>query len=177
MRLPPFALAALTLGCASAAGHAPTATPAPASSIAARTAGLVRRDGFLPLYLDERGGKLLMEIPRDSTRALYFLSQATGLGSNPVGVDRGGDGGGYVARFERNGARVLVVLENWSYRSSAGDTSANARTVAESFPPSTVAAMPIVAEEGVQALIQATSETSCCRSNHIQTPFWPYTGP
>ncbi|HWJ20882.1 MAG TPA: DUF5117 domain-containing protein, partial [Gemmatimonadaceae bacterium] len=159
MRLPSFALAALTLGCASAAGHAPTAiptTPAPPSSIAARTAGLVRRDGFLPLYLDERGGKLLMEIPRDSTRALYFLSQATGLGSNPVGVDRGGDGGGYVARFERSGARVLVVLENWSYRSSAGDTSANARTVAESFPPSTVAAMPIVAEEGGRMLVDAT---------------------
>ena len=95
MRLESFALVALTLGCASsnagraAAASTPLSTAQPASpsaSIAARTAGLERRDGFLPLYVDEKGGKLLMEIPRDSTRALYFLSQATGLGSNPVGV-------------------------------------------------------------------------------------------
>src|SRR4051812_27985474 len=66
----------------------PAAQAPPASSISAKTAGLTKRDGFIPLYLDERTGKLLLELPRDSTRALYFLSQATGLGSNPVGIDR-----------------------------------------------------------------------------------------
>src|SRR5215212_1383986 len=112
--LPLLLLAACSSAPRPAAPNAPTpATPAPpASSISAKTAGLTKRDGFIPLYLDERTGKLLLELPRDSMRALYFLSQATGLGSNPVGIDRGGDGGGYVARFVRNGARVLVVLEN-----------------------------------------------------------------
>jgi hypothetical protein len=135
---------------------APVASPAPATSIAARTAGLEKRDGFIPLYLDERQGKLLLELPRDSTRALYFLSQATGLGSNPVGIDRGGDGGGYVARFDRNGSRVLVVLENWSYRSSALDNPAHRRTVEESFAPSTVGSLPILAEEGGRLLVDGT---------------------
>lgn len=154
----------LAAGCSSGAAPrpaaapapAPASSPAPATSIGARTAGLEKRDGFLPLYLDDRQGKLLLELPRDSTRALYFLSQATGLGSNPVGVDRGGDGGGYVARFDRSGGRVLVVLENWGYRSSARDNPAHVRTVEESFPPSTVAAMPIVAEEGGRLLVDAT---------------------
>jgi hypothetical protein len=152
-----------TAGCSSSPAARPAPAPAPpaassspASSIAARTAGLEKRDGFLPLYLDDRQGKLLLEIPRDSTRALYFLSQATGLGSNPVGVDRGADGGAYVARFDRAGNRVLVVLENWNYRSSARDNPAHVRTVEESFPPSTVAAMPVVAEEGGRLLVDAT---------------------
>ena len=150
-----------------AACASPAATPAPApapsasaaapsSSIAARTAGLERRDGFIPLYLDDRQGKILLELPHDSVRALYFLSQATGLGSNPVGIDRGAGGDVWVARFDRSGPRVLVVLENWKYRSSARDNVAHVRTVAESFPPSTVAAMAIVAEEGGRLLVDAT---------------------
>lgn len=135
---------------------APATPSTPAPSIAARTAGLEKREGFLPLYLDERQGKLLMELPRDSTRALFFLSQATGLGSNPVGIDRGGDGGGYVARFDRSGSRVLVVLENWNYRSSARDDPAQLRTIEESFAPSTVGSLPVVATDGGRLLVDAT---------------------
>ena len=75
------------------------ATPAPiATSIATRTAGLERRDGFLPIYLDPRSGRILLELPRDSTRALLMITQATGLGSNPVGIDRGSSGETFVAR-------------------------------------------------------------------------------
>ena len=143
-----------TVAATPAAGGAPAG--APASSIAARTAGLRRFDGFIPLHLDPRQEKVLLELPRDSTRALVFFSLATGLGSNPVGLDRGADGPSHVARFDRAGDRVLVVFENWSYRSSAGDTTAHARTVAESFPPSTVAALPLVAEEGGRLLVDAT---------------------
>src|SRR5689334_1939163 len=123
------------------------ATPAPvASSIAARTAGFDRRDGFLPIYLDPRSGRILLELPRDSTRALLMITQATGLGSNPVGIDRGSSGETYVARFDRDGDRVHLVLENWNYRSSSGDPN-HARSVVEAFPPSTVAAMPLLADE------------------------------
>src|SRR5262249_17231087 len=78
----------------------PQATTAPiATSIAARTAGMERRDGFLPIYLDGRQGRILLELPQDSTRALLMLSQATGLGSNPIGIDRGASGVTHVARF------------------------------------------------------------------------------
>jgi hypothetical protein len=133
-----------------------TAAPPPiASSIAARTAGLERRDGFLPIYLDPRSGRILLELPRDSTRALLMITQATGLGSNPIGIDRGSSGETHVARFDRDGDRVHLVLENWSYRSTSGDPN-HARSVVEAFPPSTVSALPLVAEETGKLLVDAT---------------------
>ncbi len=127
-----------------------------ASSISSRTAGLEKRDGFISLYLDSRQGKVLLEIPRDSTRVLFFTSQATGLGSNPIGIDRGSGGAEQIARFDRNGNNVLVVFENWNYRSSAADNAAHQRTIAEAFPPSTVGALPLLAEEGGRLLVDAT---------------------
>jgi len=159
-------LPVVTLGCATAARPSRTASAPPpdgapsspgvATSIAARTGGMARRDGFIPLYIDERQGKLLLELPRDSTRALFFVTEATGLGSNPIGLDRGADGASQVARFDRDGERVLVVFENWNYRSSARDNPAHVRTVMESFPPSTVAALPLLAQESGRLLVDAT---------------------
>ena len=150
--LPRRALATLSSAAALAALPSPNtlvaqATSAPiATSIAARTAGMDRRDGFLPIYLDPRQGRILLEIPRDSTRALLLITQATGLGSNPIGIDRGSGGATHVARFDRDGDRVMLVLENWSYRSTGGNID-NARTVAQAFPQSTVAALPLLADE------------------------------
>ena len=115
-----------------------------------------RRDGFIPLYIDNKQGKLLFELPRDSMRALMFVTLATGLGSNPIGLDRGSGGNSYVARFDRNGDRVLVVFENWNYRSSATDNPAHIRTVMEAFPPSTPGSLPIVAQEGGKVVVDAT---------------------
>ena len=115
-----------------------------------------KKDGFIPIYLDNRSGKILLEIPRDSMRVLMFYGLATGLGSNPIGLDRGAGGDNYIARFDRNGERVLVVLENWNYRTSALDNTAHVRTIAESFPPSTTAALPIVAQQGGRTLVDAT---------------------
>ncbi len=115
-----------------------------------------RRDGFIPLYIDNKQGKLLLELPRDSMRALMFVTLATGLGSNPIGLDRGSGGDSYVARFDRNGDRVLVVFENWNYRSSATDNPAHVRTVMEAFPPSTPGSLPIVAQDGGRVVVDAT---------------------
>lgn len=128
---------------------------APATSIAARTGGMNRQDGFLPIHVDSRQGKLYLELPSDSARMLMFTTQATGLGSNPVGIDRGMSGRGYVASFRRSGDRVLVVFENWNYRSSANNPDLQ-RSVDEAFPASTVAALPLVAVEGGRLLVDAT---------------------
>src|ERR1041385_7714426 len=135
-------LGVLAIAVQSAAARAQATTTPVASSIAARTAGMDRRDGFLPIYLDARQGRILLEIPRDSTRALCLITQATGLGSNPIGFDRDGD-------------RVLLVLENWSYRTSSGNPD-HARSVAEAFPPSTVASLPLLADENGRLLVDAT---------------------
>src|SRR5258706_13305495 len=138
------------MACASAQNSPPATTapsPAPSSTIAAKTAGMERRDGFIPVYIDNKQGKLLLELPSDSMRALMFVTLATGLGSNPIGLDRGSGGDSYVARFDRNGERVLVVFENWNYRSSASDNPAHVRTVMEAFPPSTPGSLPNIAQE------------------------------
>ncbi|MGH7713467.1 MAG: DUF5117 domain-containing protein, partial [Gemmatimonadaceae bacterium] len=114
-----------------------------------------RFDGLIPLRIDDKQGKLLLEV-RDSTRVLTFTLLATGLGSNPIGLDRGGDGGAYVTRFVRSGDRVLVVFENLNYRSSLPANHPHQQTIAESFPHSTVAALPIMAEEGERLVVDAT---------------------
>ena len=114
-----------------------------------------RLDGFLPIYLDRHQGRILLEIPRDSTRALLLVSQATGLGSNPIGIDRGASGETHVARFDHDGDRVLLVLENWSYRGAPTNPD-HLRAIAEAFPPSTVASMPLLAEESGRLLVDAT---------------------
>jgi hypothetical protein len=125
-----------------------------APSIATATARMEKRDGFIPVYLNDRTGQILLEIPRDSSRALMLTTLATGLGSNPIGLDRGSGGGEQVARFERSADKVLVIFENTQYRSSGG--ADHLRSVLEAFPPSTIAALPIVAEEGGRILVDAT---------------------
>ena len=153
-------LASTELACAG--GARPAAAPAPASSgtptIASRTAGLVRHAGFLPVYVDAAKGKALVELPGDSTRVLLFLTQATGLGSNPVGVDRGADGASYVARFDRAGDRVLLVYENWNYRSVSGD-SAHLRTVRESCGSTDTTAAPCPSRLAISPLPVPISST------------------
>lgn len=155
-RLPALLLATAGLASLAIAQTPPAQSQRPAvgTDIAAATSRMEKRDGFLPLYLEGESGKLLAELPRDSARMLVCTELATGLGSNPIGLDRGASGGCDVARFEKSGTRVLVVYENWRYRSSG--TSANARTVLEAFPPSTVAALPLVAAEGGRLLVDAT---------------------
>ena len=149
------AIAAATIVMPPFAANA-QATPGPiATTIAARTTGLVKHDGFLPIYLDPKQGRVLLEIPRDSTRALMMTTQATGLGSNPIGIDRGSGGRVHVARFDREGNRVLLVFENWEYRVSSGDPD-HTRTVAEAFPPSTVASFPLLADENGRLLVDLT---------------------
>lgn len=153
MRSHLIVLLALTAAVPAFAQNTPP-RPAVGTDIAAAARGFEKRDGFLPVYLDADQAKIYLELPRDSMRALALFSLATGLGSNPIGLDRGGGGGEQVVRFERSGARVLVIFENWAYRSSLGGD--HARTVSEAFPPSTVAALPLLAAEGGRLLVDAT---------------------
>src|SRR4051812_13665919 len=90
-----FALAVVLPFVARAQGNSAT----PPATIASKTAGFERRAGFMPLYLDAKQGHLYAELPAGG-RALYWISTATGLGSNPVGVDRGASGSDHVVRFD-----------------------------------------------------------------------------
>jgi hypothetical protein len=148
---------ALSLAPATAASaQQAAAAPAAPATIASKTAGMDKRDGFIPLYLDEKNGKILMEVPRDSMKFLLFAQEATGLGSNPLGFDRGAADDDRVVHVQRTGDRLLLVVENWKYRSSLGPNSPNGQSIMESFPPSTMASMPVLATENGRILVDAT---------------------
>lgn len=123
-------------------------------TIASQTVGLERHDGFVPFYYDERSGKLLLEVQRLDQDFLYLPTLASGLGSDALGLDRGTTGNEALVRFERFGPRVLLVARNTRFRGTAD--SLQARSVEESFATSTLAGMPIVAEEGGRLLVDAT---------------------
>ena len=144
----------ISISAAALAIAVSTAAAQQTPTIAARTAGLERRDGFIPFYFNDRTGAFWLELPHDSTRALMLATLATGLGSNPIGLDRGSGGDEKITRFERSADKVLVIFENTQYRSSGN--ADHLRTVLEAFPPSTIAALPIVAEEGGRILVDAT---------------------
>lgn len=135
---------------------APAAAQAPAvpGEWAKATAGLQRREGFVPIWVDAEQQRLLLELPGDTTRVLHCVSLATGLGSNPIGLDRGASGGCESAVLTRVGARVLVTHENWKYRSSQADP-AGRLSVDEAFSPSVLAVLPVKARENGRLLVDA----------------------
>jgi hypothetical protein len=129
--------------------------PAAPATIAQRTAGLERHDGFIPFYLDTTRGRVLLEIPRLNEDVLYFVSFATSTGSVEIGFDRGVTQSA-VIRFQRTGGpRVNVVQQNTQYRSQGGPP-ALAQNVEDSFPQSVLASLPIEAEESGRLLVDGT---------------------
>ena len=147
------------------AGLLLTAAPAPASAqpsspstpgIAARTEGLRKIDGYLPLYWDGQRGRLLLEIPRLGEELLYQVSLASGVGSNALGLDRGQVGPSAVVKFERVGPRVLLVQSNYGYR-ALNAPEAERRAVSDSFATSVLWGFTVEAEDQGRVLVDATS--------------------
>ncbi len=125
-------------------------------SFAELTRGLQKLDGYFPLYWDAEGGKLLLEIPRFDSEFLYQVSLPTGVGSNPLGLDRGQLGGTRVVHFERVGPKVLLVEPPQRFRAITAD-AAERRAVAESFAHSVIWGFKVEAAEGARVLVDATA--------------------
>jgi hypothetical protein len=125
-------------------------------SIAEYTQPMHTQDGYFPLHWDAGGGRLFLEVPRLGEEFLYLTSLATGLGSTHVGLDRGMIGEEAIARFDRVGPTVFLVLTNPRFRADAADDALR-RSVEESFPVSTVASFEIVAAQDDRVLIDATA--------------------
>ncbi len=106
-----------------------------------------KHEGYFPLYWDSVEARLLLEIPRLNDEFLYLTSLATGLGSNRLGLDRGMISDESIARFERHGNKVLMVLTNPRFRAASTENPDLVRSVEESFPTSTVASFEVLAEE------------------------------
>ena len=129
---------------------------ATAQTITAKIAGLQKIDGYVPLYWDAANGKMWMEITRLNTELLYQTSLPAGIGSNPIGLDRGQLGSTYIVQFERVGPKVLMIQPNYRYRALSND-EAERRAVADSFARSVLWGFKVEASEGDKVLVDATS--------------------
>ena len=78
--------------------------------------GLEPRTGLLDFYPDPASGKVWLHLPppageRDLVaEVIYVEGLTTGLGSNPIGLDRGQVGEARLLRIRRLGPRVLFEL-------------------------------------------------------------------
>lgn len=161
-------VAFLASACASAASKPAPVPAAPAlSPVAAKVAGLERRAGLLDLYLDKKAGKVWLALPAPGGPGgrigsfLYTVTLASGLGSNPVGLDRGQVADTQVLDVRRVGGRILFEVQNLGFRAGARTPTENVaerRAVAESFAPSVIWASPVEAEDGDgRVLVDLTS--------------------
>ncbi|MGJ8558817.1 MAG: zinc-dependent metalloprotease [Litorimonas sp.] len=114
--------------------------------------GLDARAGFIDLYVDVDDGKVLARLPEASDdgvalQAIHTARLTSGLGSNPVGLDRGWGDSGKIVIFRQRGNKVVLEQPNLRYRASP-DNPLEERAVAESFAPSFLASFDIVSREG-----------------------------
>ncbi|MEZ4702788.1 MAG: zinc-dependent metalloprotease [Rhodothermales bacterium] len=137
----------LLLPAASSAQDLPT--------IEAKTEGMTRQAGFLPLYWDATKGELWMEIGVWDTDLLYVPSLPAGLGSNDVGLDRGLMGGEQVVRFKRVGPKVLMEAPNLQFRALT-ENAAERAAVADAFASSIGWGFTVAAQTGDRALVDIT---------------------
>ncbi len=124
-------------------------------TISAFTEKMQRIDGFVPLYVSVDDGKIYLEVTRFNYEFLYLVSLPTGVGSNPLGLDRGQLGTTKVVTFERAGNKVLLVQPNYDFRAT-GDAKQK-KSVEESFAKSVIWGFKVEAAEGDRVLVDATS--------------------
>jgi hypothetical protein len=146
---------------ASAASHAPAAKADSASTapktVAEIVAGLERKDGLLPVYLDRRNGRVLLGLRptgRDGGLGefLYQVYIRTGLGSAPVGLDRSAAAETQIIAFHRSGKNVYAELETLGFRADRGSAAERA-AVRESFAPSLIWSGGVLAEDADGAVV------------------------
>ena len=131
------------------------AAPQGLSSIAEKTAGMERLEGFFDLYWDESTGKMYWEIDSFDREFLYQVSLASGLGSNPVGLDRGQLGSTLVLKAIRVGPRVLLFEPNYRYR-ALSDNPDEVKAVEDAFAPSVHWGFEVLAATGTAVLVDAS---------------------
>jgi hypothetical protein len=132
------------------------ASAAPAATIAQRTTGLERHDGYVPFYLDAVRNRVLIEVPKLNDDILYFVQVAKGIGNVDLGIDRGAGGASKVISFERQGSRAAIVERNLRFRAPAGNAALQ-DGIEQSFASSVLATLPIEADENGRLLVDASS--------------------
>src|SRR5207237_4310763 len=133
-----------------AAPLAIAAQPAPPAGPVQVLRGTLAQTGLLPVNVDRRQGRIIVSLPAPdadgiSGRFVYVASLETGLGSAPIGLDRGLAGGSRIIVFRRVGRKLVAEIENSRFRSSTGGAAGQAG-VRDSFAYSTIWMGDIAAE-------------------------------
>jgi hypothetical protein len=123
--------------------------------IADAVANATPMQGYFNLYWHAGSGKLYWEIDKLDTEFLYQVSMASGLGSNPIGIDRGQLVDTFVLSANRIGPRVLLMQPNYRYR-AISDNAMERQAVEDAFAPSVIWGFDIVAATGDNILVDAT---------------------
>lgn len=152
-------LSLLFVLCSGGVGAEEIALP----TIETATQGLNRVAGMLDLYLDAQRGRIWLALPPPAApggevgRYLYVEGLVTGLGSNPIGLDRGELGPTRVIALRRVGGKVMVEQPNLGFRATTEDPLESA-AVAQSFATSVLWAGDIVAlDSDGSSLVEFTS--------------------
>ena len=152
----PIVLVVGALGGATAAPSPPGTVSemhrATASSpIIARLAGFEARPGMLDLHVDVDAGKVLAVFPKPAAGGvlgeyIYYEGIVTGLGSNPIGLDRGQIGEPKILRLRTVGNRVLFEAVNTGFRALSENDDERV-AVRDSFAGSILVASEILARD------------------------------
>ncbi|MDE2781940.1 MAG: DUF5117 domain-containing protein, partial [Gemmatimonadota bacterium] len=148
-------LATLALATGSLAAQRGQSDAGALPTIEERTASMELMDGFLPMYWDNAGGRIWLEIAEWDTDVLHASGIGAGLGSNDIGIDRGQLAGSRVVRFHRVGPKVLMIQPNYRFRASS-DNPAERKAVEDAFAPSTLWGFEAAAATDDRVLIDVT---------------------
>ena len=132
---------------------------------------ITRLDGFFTLHVNAETNQVFAHVPAAdedgvSLRMIYTAGLTGGLGSNPVGLDRGWWQEGEILVFRPKGNLMIMEVENLNYRASA-DSPLEARAVAESFATSFIASAPIL-DDSDGLLFELTSFLTGDQLNLVQ---------
>lgn len=127
-----------------------------AKTISSVTEKMQKIDGFIPLYWNASDGKMYLEISRFNQEFLHQVSLPTGVGSNPIGLDRGQPGSTKVLFFQQVGNKILLVQPNYDFR-AISNNAAEKKSVEESFARSIIWGFKVEATEGDRVLVDATN--------------------
>ena len=111
--------------------------------------------GFMPVEWDASAGKLMLHINHIGDDFLYVVSLPAGVGSNPIGLDRGEEGGTHLVHFERLGPKVLLIESNTDFRALSNDPNER-RAVEDSFARSVLWGFKVEKSEGDGIVVDAT---------------------
>ena len=141
----PFAMLFLIAAC----------SPAPQDTTKSEFDSFEALEGFVDLYWDEDGGRLLIRVEDLGTQFLYQTSLPRGVGSNDLGLDRGRLGVRKVVSFERSGPKILLVEHNLSFRANSDDPREQ-QAVEESFAKSVIWGFELQGVDGEAIVIDGT---------------------